>query len=299
MEADTEADAFDVADVLESIGDPQGWGGSFAETRPASARALTYLTPQSSTLGRTFKRDGDGRFASTDGGDRGIRDSLAGPRTITSLELAAEGELSAILGRPVAVKLGGLEIDAARAHVEGIARSAELYPRTDLISVTSYGPGGQVSDLPGQVPGAHDRAWGVTSSVPGRPGADIYLNTRIDAPKMRRVTTKAVAEGLTDANDRDITWTGAHEMGHAAAASLQRPKPQREAVRVSLETSGAKEPADYYHAVRTEVSHYAATSHDELIGEATAQVASLGDKASPLSKGIVKGMQDNWDDWKI
>jgi len=248
---------------------------------------------------RTYKRDADGRFGSGDGGPRGIRDTFAQAKTITSLELAAEGELGSILGQRVAVKLAGLEMDAARAHVEGIARSAELYPGTDLISVTSYGPRGQVSDIPGQQPGVHDKVWGVTSSVAGRPGADIYLNTRIDAPKMRRVTTKAVAEGVVDGDMSDITWTGSHEMGHAAASMMRRGDPQQGAVRIATETAGGSV-EHVYNELRTTVSRYALTpGGDELIGEATAQVASLGSAASPISKAVVKGMQDNWDEWSI
>lgn len=240
----------------------------------------------------------DGKFASGDGGARGIRDVFAGPNTITSLEAEGQAELSRIVGQHVAVKLTGLDLEAGRAHLEGIARGAEMFPHTDLISVTSFGPRGHLSDIPGQTPGAHDKAWGVTSSTPGRRGADIYLNTRVDAPKMRRVQTKAVAEGLADADSRDITWTGNHEMGHAAHASLQPGKAQDAALHAAVRHGGTDVQGVHDH-VKTEISTYAATSPHELIGEAVAQVGSLGSKASPLARDIVGEMQANWDSWEL
>lgn len=244
---------------------------------------------------RTYKRDRDGQFSSTGGGDggpRGIRDALAAPKTIGELETAAAGEFQRILGHRVGVDLRGLDLEAARAHCEGVARGAEMFPKTDLISVSSYGPGGARSTA-----GHPDEAkvWGITTSTPGRPGADIAFNTRITADKLRDVTRRAVEAGVVQSDPTDISRTGSHEFGHAAVAMLQPGRAQAAAAEAVRQRGGS----DPYGHVRGELSGYAATSRDELIGEAVAQVAGRRSEASPLAQDIVGEIQANWEYWKL
>lgn len=242
---------------------------------------------------RVFKRDKDGQFSSGgDGGARGIRDALAAPKTIGELETAAAGEFQRILGQRVGVKLQGLDLEAARAHCEGIARGAEMFPHTDLISVTSYGPGGHRADLGNP---NLDTAWGVSESRPGRRGADIALNTRITADKMRDVTRRATEGGLVHGDPHDITRTGSHEFTHAAAASLRRGEAEGMAVQKLRQHGGA----DPYGHLFGAISRYAGSNPDELLGEAGAQVATRGQHASPLARDIIATMQGHWEEWEL
>lgn len=238
--------------------------------------------------------DSKGRFAahSGDGGSRGIRDSLAQASTMPELEAAASAELGGILGRRVAVDMRGMDVETARVHLEGVARGAEMFPHTDLISVSTYGPGGVRAHVghPDE-----EKAWGITDSVRGRAGADIAFNTRISAAKMRDITQRAHDGGLVHGNPRDITRTGSHEFGHAAAASLYPGVAQSHAVD-TLRVHGRNDPYGHLFA---SLSRYAGTSPDELLGEAVAQVATEGSGASGLAKDIVGGMQKHWDAWKL
>lgn len=240
-------------------------------------------------LDREYKRDKDGQFASGgDGGSRGIRQGLTDAGTTDEIGVVLGHELERITGHqlPGFINLDGLEPDLARAHAEGILRTAEMLPGVRIGEIRTFGP---------HAPDGPDMPADVVAKAEERGGGygGIYLNTRWSAAEVRANMAQDDELGHAAGEKGDLTRIGSHEVGHVA----HYPGGEATAAKVRDQIDAAAGAAGLstHDYVTREVSQYANTNTNELMGEAVADVASRGDRASATSKTVVATLKESLD----
>ena len=240
-------------------------------------------------LARTYHRDANGQFAGGgDGGARGIRPELQRADTAEQIAAVTGHEIERITGHqmPSEVDMTGLDPDLARAHAEGILRTAELMPQTRLGEIRTYGPG--APDGPDMPPDLLAKA-----EYRGGGYGGIYLNTRWSAAERRDLMEQDDREGHAAGEPGDMTRVGSHEMGHVAqygAGDAAVAKVGQQLDR-QAQAAGAESTQSY---VAEHISAYASSSTSEAIGEAVADVASRGDRATATSMAVVATLKEGF-----
>lgn len=244
----------------------------------------------STGLNRVYKRDKDGKFASTGG----VRQSLADAKTTTAISAAAYAEAKRITGRGIAFDLTGSDLQTAREHAEGILQGLERFPKARLARVDV----GDTGTAWAHADGAHIRFSSAYSSAAGRKK---YLKGLAEGAagwdkglQVYGISDLKVASYHTR-NSGSPTAVALHEMGHvvAIATTSQRSYPAVDAyVRKATaqeqrsQTLPGVKIKDSGDLVLRTVSGYAMTNRHELVAEAFTDVMVNGPGASTVSRGI-------------
>lgn len=234
------------------------------------------------------------------GGGAEMRQSLRDAKTVDDLERVAATELRTITGRDIPVDLGGMDADVARHHLEGTLRVMERYPDAKLRGIRTFGPGSAVGHSTFADPNGrtqdYSKAYAVTVSNPGK-GSHIYFNTKFDAHSYAESVAQDSASRHLAGASGDLYRIGYHETGHVVANSM-RPRTIIDHAEDTAANAALDEGASSVRpVVFLRLGSYATTNGGELFAEAMSDVMSRGEHASDLSRAIVAGADDNFEQW--
>ncbi|MGE5828099.1 MAG: hypothetical protein ACM30G_06990 [Micromonosporaceae bacterium] len=255
---------------------------TFTEARDISRAQVLHGSSVLALLNRQYTRDKDGKFSSTGG----VRDSLAGAKTIDDLNAAAMSEARRITGRDIPFDMTGSDLGIAKDHVEGIMQGLERFPDATLVGVHTYGPGAASTGFRTEVDRLHPDASAVTQAHGVMEGgrlvvkSNVYFNTRNseDPAAYRTMRETGHREGYLATGTP--TGTALHEFGHVVtnqtgvkAAAYDRAVEMADAAGVIPRTH-----------ISRQVSKYAASDMGEFAAEAFADVMTNGAGASEVSR---------------
>jgi hypothetical protein len=234
-------------------------------------RPMTEVAALVDVFARTYKRDKDGRFGS---GGEGVRESLAGAKNTTEVATVLADELTATMGRPVAVDLKGMNVDVAREHAEGILRVADQFPGNELGTISTFGRRGAV---PAEEMGPSSGAHAVTRPGPDGSRTDaIYFNVDIQPAVYRRKLAKGSSAPTGPMG------VAVHEMGHVVTIHNGSITQANRIAERSADAAGE----DFFDHIGGQISKYAASSEYEMTAEGFTKAFMHGSEASQVSRDI-------------
>lgn len=210
--------------------------------------------------------------------DGGVREALAGAKSIDELNAAAGAEAKRIAGRDIEFDLAGSDLQVAKEHVEGVLRGLTVHPDAPLNRVQQGSPPDAEGDI------LHP--YGYTDTVTGTitftnsaqaGGADAY-RAALDA-----------ADVNGDYSAPTPTGVGVHEFGHIVTAGSAETAWQA-AVKTARQSSQAGNQNGF---IMESISNAAGDSKEELAAEAFTDVLTHGSAASDVSKAIVNAVTES------
>jgi len=215
-----------------------------------------------------------------------VRPELMRAKSLPTLRAAAEAEAERVTGRG-SIGLFKLEpgwsLETAREHIEGILRGLARYPQADFGGLRK-----QVRALAsGQFFLRAHRLNGVIEvgdEFATKRGRDAYL-ARIMRNRDRHWWAQAVDSP---------TGLAAHEFGHVIVDATLGVGRVHARVKELVARMAADAGIPERRFVYDQLSDYATQDTDELIGEAFADVLMRGEAASPLARGIIAIIDDEY-----
>lgn len=224
-------------------------------------------------------------------GKGGVRASLARANNNPEVAAAFTGEAKRITGQDIEADFSGSDLQMAKEHSEGILRSLEKHPATQLGRVGTYGPGGNWTNY------ISGDAYAITESHAGperlspngkkRVRTDAIFFNNSKSGKFKNIDTyrSDLEQMHSDGHSviRNPREVAIHEMGHVFANYGGKNGYDRSA-NVMVHVYGPRTTHEAVSLIEKQISRYATYDQYEMTAEMFAQVAIKGPKASKLSK---------------
>lgn len=221
-----------------------------------------------------------------------MRRSLANAKTTDEVSSAFKAEAKTITGHDIEADFSGGDVQLSKEHSEGILRSLEAHPNTQLGRVGTYGPGGKWNNY------TSENAYAVTESRAG-PERLSHNGQRVKTDAIFFNNAKSGHVADTEAYRSELKemrqdhhsvistpqHVAIHETGHVYAEyGGTKGFDSTAKVQLHMYQEAARTRQNAFDMVEKNISRYAAFNQGELTAEIFADTVINGSKASALSK---------------